>query len=146
MGYTTRFQGELKFTHEISIPQLKKLQSMFGEDCREHPEWGDARGLYYIDFEMTKDYSGLQHSGAEKSYDAEKQVNVILREMRKEWPEFGLTGQLAAQGEDVEDRWALVMEADGIAHKRKIAITGTRVKCPDCGHKFIAESPDNGTG
>jgi len=139
MGYTTRFTGELKFTHEISVPQLKKLQSMFGEDCRDHPDWGDSQGLYYVDFEMTKDYTGLQHSGAEKSYDAERQVNVILLEMRKEWPEFGLSGQLLAQGEDMEDRWALVIEADGMAHRRKIAITGKRVKCPDCGHKFIVE-------
>lgn len=139
MGYTTRFQGELKFVHEISVPQLVKLQAMVGEDCRQHPEWNDAKGFYYIDFEPTKDCSGLKHNDSEKSYDAEKQVNVILKEMRKEWPEFGLTGQLIAQGENMEDRWALVME-DGWAHKRKIAITGKRVACPDCGHKFILEA------
>lgn len=139
MGYTTRFQGELKFIHEISVPQLKKLQSMFGEDCRDHPEWGDAKGLYYIDFEMTKDYTGIQHSGAEKSYDVEKQVNVILREMRKEFPEFGLTGSLLAQGECMEDRWTLAMEEDGLAHKHKVVIQGQRVTCPECSHRFIVE-------
>jgi hypothetical protein len=139
MGYTTRFRGELKFTHELSVPQLKKLESMFGADCREHPEWGPlAAKLYYIDFETTSDYSGLVHNDSEKSYDAEEQINVILQEMRKIWPEFGLTGQLMAQGQDLEDRWALVME-DGLAHKRKIAVTGSRVECPECGHKFILE-------
>lgn len=68
----------------------------------------------------------------------------MLAEMRKQWPEFGLTGELKAQGEDMEDRWLLVIEADGLAHKRKIAITGKRVTCPYCGHRFILESADNG--
>lgn len=145
MGYTTQFKGELRFTHEVTVPQLKKLESMFGEDCRDHPEWG-AKDLSYIDFKLTKDYGGLQHSGAEKSYDAEKQVNVILKEMRKEWPDFGLAGQIAAQGEEIEDRWALVVEEDGLAHKRKIAITGRRAKCPDCGHRFILEDSLSGAG
>ena len=138
MGYTTTFTGELKFTHEPSVKQIAKLDSMFGEDCREHPEW-NARDLYYIDLEHNDDYSGIRWNGAEKTYDMTDLVNVVIREMRKEFPEFGLTGTLLAQGEDAEDRWQLVIGDDGFAKCIKVQIIGTRAQCPRCEHKFFIE-------
>ena len=139
MGYTTRFDGELKFTSEPSAKALAKLNAMMGEDCRAHRDW-NAAGLYYIDLELTKDFSGLKWNGAEKTYDLDKLVNVVIRVMRTEFPDFGLSGSLMAQGEDVEDRWVLTIGEDGWASKQKIAITGQRVKCPNCEHKFILEA------
>lgn len=138
MGYSTDFKGELRFVGEPTAKQLAKLNSMFGEDCRDHPEW-DAPGLYYVDLELNDDFTAIRWNGAEKTYSLEKIVNVVLREMRKEWPDFALTGTLIAQGERIEDRWALHIGEDGLAHKQEIAVTGTRVTCPDCGHKFLLE-------
>lgn len=138
MGYTTTFTGSLKFTSEPTAKQLAKLDSMLGEDCRRHPEWETARGLYHVDLEITDDYMGIQWNGAEKTYDLDAIVNVILHEMRKEFPDFGLTGYLMAQGEDVDDRWQLVIE-DGIAKRVKVQIVGTKVQCPNCDHKFYLE-------
>lgn len=145
MGYNTRFRGTLKFTIQLTVPMLAKLNTFLGQDPRDHPEWGADRDIGYIDLVILKDFSGIEwDSGTEKTYGLEKSVNLITREMRKEFPEFGLTGELVAQGEAMEDRWVLVME-DGVAHKRKIAITGQRVKCPECSHKFIIESVSNGS-
>lgn len=139
MGYNTRFSGTLKFTTPVTVQMLAKLNTMLGEDAGKIAKSSD-REYGYIDLVVSKDFSGIEwDSGTEKTYFLEKSVNVVIAEMRKEWPEFGLTGQLMAQGEDMEDRWMLVMEDDGLAHKRKVAITGQRVKCPDCGHKFILE-------
>ncbi len=39
---------------------------------------------------------------------AEK-INLIIREMQKEFPDFGLTGEFFAQGDEVGDVWKLVM-------------------------------------
>src|SRR4051812_39080287 len=111
MGYTTKFQGELKFKKELVATQLAHLKNMLGEDCREHPEWG-AKDLYYIDLEFTDDFSGLKWSGTEKTYGMERIVQLVIDEMRKKWPDFGLTGRLAAQGEDIEDRWTLAIKED----------------------------------
>lgn len=135
MGYTTKFQGDLKFTTELTAKQLAKLNAMCGEDCREHPEWG-VNDLYYIDLELTEDFSGLRWNGAEKTYNLDRLVNVVLSEMRKKWPDFGLIGTLSAQGEDVEDRWALKIGEDGLAHKIKPAVTGKIVTCPHCEERF----------
>jgi len=141
MGYNTRFTGTLKFAVPITVQMLAKLNTLLGEDAGEisgAPN-GD-RNYGYIDLAITKDFTGLEWDiGTEKTYYLEKSVNVVIQEMRKEWPEFGLTGELIAQGEDMEDRWALVMGEDGLATKQKIVISGKRVQCPECKHKFILE-------
>lgn len=56
MGYTTEFEGVLKFKHELSVSQLKRLGEMLGEDSRDHPEWGkyNAGHTGYIQWEVTK--------------------------------------------------------------------------------------------
>lgn len=139
MGYSTNFKGELRFKAEPTASQLAAIKAMCGEDCREHPEW-DAPDLYYIDLELTDDFMGLRWDGAEKTHELEKLVNVVIKNIRLQWPDFGLTGQLAAQGEDAEDRWALVIGEHGLAEKKAIAITGQRIKCPHCETTFILES------
>jgi hypothetical protein len=138
MGYTTNFNGELKFIREATSPQLGTLNAMLDEDCRDHPEWV-APDLYTIDLELTDQLDGLRWNGAEKTYDLDKLVNVVLRLMRETWPDFGLTGQLQAQGEDVGDRWALVIGEDGWAAKLKYAPTGKVVRCPHCDEAFTLE-------
>lgn len=138
MGYSTTFNGELRFTKEATASQLAALKGMLGEDCREHPEW-EAPDLYYVDLEFNGDFTGLIWNGAEKTYGLDKVVNVIITEMRKRWPDFGLEGVMAAQGESVEDRWTLSIGEDGMASKIKVALTGKVVTCPHCQHRFALE-------
>lgn len=148
MGYNTRFTGTLKFTTELTVPMLKRLNEFFGEDPREHPEWDLGRDSGYIDLKLAPDYSGIQwDDGCEKTYFLEKSVALIIREMRKEWPQFSLTGSLLAQGEDVEDRWELLVDGTGGVRKKKLPIPGTKVECPHCHRKFYHEgSASNGKG
>src|SRR5258708_4315685 len=103
MGYSTEFRGELKFTRELTGSELARLKGMLGQDCRQHPEWY-AKGLYRVDLELLEDFSGLRWDGTEKTYDLDRLVNVVIREMRKAVPDFGLTGKLVAQGEDMDDQ------------------------------------------
>jgi hypothetical protein len=130
--------GELRFTNELKASELAHLKKFLGEDCRDHPEW-EAKDLYYIDLEFTEDFGGLKHSGAEKTYDLDKLVNVVIRRMRIEFPDFGLSGSLEAQGERFDDRWTLYIGEDGLAHKKVRPITGQVIECPNCEHKFVLE-------
>lgn len=141
MGYHTEFKGELKFTTELTATQLATLKKMLGEDCRDHPEW-NAPNLYYIDLKLLDDFSGLEWDGSEKTYDMPELVNVVISQMRKQWPDFGLSGVLAAQGEDVEDRWELFFGDDGSAQKRALVISGKRIKCPHCEGTIILEEAE----
>lgn len=124
MGYNTQFAGDLKFTTELNVEQRAKLESMLGQDCREHPEWDDAQGLTYIDLVMNDGGDGLEWDGSEKTYEMVEKVNLVIREMRKAMPEFGLTGSMLAQGEGVGDIWELVIGPSGFAERREFQLDG----------------------
>lgn len=135
MGYKTRFSGELKFNKELSTKELAKVKTFLGEDCRQHPEWGD-HDLYWIDLDFTKDFCGLEwKSDDTDSYGMVECVNLIITNMRKEFPDFGLQGKMIAQGEDIDDRWMLVIE-NGIAVRKEL---DSEITCPKCGCKFNPE-------
>jgi hypothetical protein len=71
-------------------------------------------------------------------------LGELLGEDARDHPEWEPRGdasyidlKMAADFSGVE--WALVMDEAGTASKREIVVSGQRVKCPDCGHKFIVE-------
>lgn len=137
MGYSTEFKGELKFTEELTVTQLGKVKSFCGEDCRDHVDWAASDQLTYVDLELLEDFSGIKWDGSEKTHDLDKLINMITINMRQEYLEFGFSGKLLAQGEDIDDRYELVAEKDGLIHKKKIAVTGTCITCPCCEYEFI---------
>lgn len=108
MGYDTKFAGELKFTCGLNDEQMEHLNGILGESSFDHPEWDDT-DVDYVELEMTDDNDGLQWNGTEKVSDMEEQINVVIREMQKKYPEFGLAGKIMAQGEDLEDRYAITI-------------------------------------
>lgn len=144
MGYTTEFKGALRFTEELTASQLAEVSKFLGEDCRIHPEWevglsnvgGD---LYYIDLELTEDFSGLRWNGIEKTYSLDKLVNVVIVNMRKLYPSFGLEGFMTAQGDEAGDRWTLVIQEDGLAHHVDTPPAGEPLTCPRCEERFYME-------
>lgn len=62
-------------------------------------------------------------------------INLIIDEVKKEFPDFGLTGTMIAQGEDADDTWAINI-VDGRAARTEIIIKGHEAKCPHCGESF----------
>lgn len=134
MGYTTTFTGQLKFKNELTTSALAKLKTFLGEDVGDHAEW-DAE-CSYIDLRITDDFSGIEWDDeTEKNNGMVSHVNLISREMKKEFPNFELEGNLLAQGEYHKDQWVLMME-NGIAVEKKLEIKGTFVTCPNCDHEF----------
>ena len=85
----------------------------------EHSEWGSV-DFYWINLELNEDCSGLRWNGSEKTYDMVNVVNFILEQMRKDDPDFGLEGEMIAQGEEIYDRWTLVIK-DGIACEKQVS-------------------------
>ena len=134
MGYYTDFKGELKFTEELKASQIAKVKSFLDENCRNHPEWGNT-DLHYVDLEFLPDFSGLKWNGAEKTYGMVEIVNMIIQNMKKEMPTFGLEGKFLAQGEDIDDRWELIIE-NGFAIKKDLPQSGQKVICPHCEQYF----------
>lgn len=129
MGYSTYFTGTLKFKEPITKEQETLLDSISGIDCRDgHPFVGvHCPNISYIDFEINEDKLGIEHCGAEKSYNTVEQVNFIIDVMKSQYPNFALEGGLLAQGEEVGDIWKLVIE-DGEAIRVDIKIENLNIK------------------
>lgn len=141
MGYTANFKGTLKFTSEPTGPQLAHLNRILGQDIRDL-DWVEKQGddyWYHFDLELTPDFDGVRWSGAEKTYGMVEVVNTVLYEMRKKWPDFGLSGRLDAQGEEVGDVWALEVSEGGLARKIEYRLEGREVECPHCEETFILD-------
>ncbi|MBL4798311.1 MAG: hypothetical protein JKY50_12920 [Oleispira sp.] len=136
MGYSTDFKGSLQFTRDLVGSELSILNGIFNEDVRDHDDWPNPDGdLYYVAIELTDGMDGIKWDGTEKTYRMESLVNMLIEVAGRDIPDFGLTGEMLAFGEDLDDRWILRM-IDGVATKIEIKPTGTPVECPECSHMF----------
>ena len=135
MGYTTEFTGILKISPELKESELLYLLKYFGEDVRDHIEWHTnefARNLDYIDLRLSDNLQGIEwNDESEKTYEMVDQVNFIITEMKKILHSFELSGELLAQGEEIYDRWKLIIK-DGFAQRVDIISEEKKVKCPHC--------------
>ena len=104
---------------------------------------GENTALSYIDLQLTDDFSGLEWDGSEKTYDLVEKVNLIIENMRLKYPDFGLTGELLAQGEDNGDVWILAMENGKAKHKKIDLSHKKKVTCPHCEEEFFLDNSDN---
>lgn len=139
MGYTTEFKGSLKFTRPLVGNELAYLNTFLSKDRRDLGYKDDSiyedgkygTYWYHIDYELTEDFNGIQWNGAEKAYDMEHIANWLIDKMKEKYPDFGLTGEMSAQGEETMDRWTLVIK-NGRALKEKLTTRGKKIKCPEC--------------
>lgn len=136
MGYTTEFEGVLRFTKPLTIEELVYLESFLDEHPDNHPEWLKPDSRYgYIQYQVNKDKTGIEWDQEEKFYYSVEAVNLIIANMRNKFPEFGLEGFLRAQGEDISDCWLLKI-VNGVAVKEELPQPGDSIVCPNCNHEF----------
>ena len=144
MGYTTDFKGRLDFHRELVGSEFVILKGIFGEDCREHTDWPQPYkyGLAYMDLKLTDDMKGIEWDGAEKSSPMEHLVNVLIDVASRDIPDFVLTGAMACQGEDMDDRWTLVMR-ENVAIHVDAPRSGRAISCPFCEHKIYVDETED---
>ena len=138
MGYQTEYKGEFKFTSELKATELAHLSSFLNEDCRDHPEWNAEIDNYYVSLSLSDNFSGIEWSGMEKTYNMPQIINFIIVEMSKVKPNFGLKGKMAAQGEDIDDIYEIVIE-NGEAVQHDLKPTGRKIQCPHCDEYFYID-------
>lgn len=141
MGYSTDFTGILKFNRAMSNMELAYIEKCMGFDLPD-----DLEGYiyphgkpHYIQLQVSKDRLGIQRDNSEKFYKAVEAVNFVIDNVRREIPDFGLTGQLQAQGEEIGDHWFLTISDDGFAKKIDTPKLGDKVRCPNCSCEFDLE-------
>jgi hypothetical protein len=144
MGYQTNFTGELKFNRQMTPLELAWIEKCMGFDLPHNFEgYIYPHGKpHYVQLEVTKSGTGIQWDGSEKFYDAVQAVNFVIDNARREIPDFSLSGQLEARGEDIGDHWFLKIGVDGFAECVNAPSIGDAVTCPNCNHKFPLNTVD----
>jgi len=95
MSYQVDYEGQLKIINP-SVKVIAKLQMLCGADLWEMGYDTDCR---YLDLELAEGMEHLKHDGSEKSYEMGQQIQALLTEMRKDFPEFKLEGCLEVEDE-----------------------------------------------
>jgi hypothetical protein len=138
MGYTTNFQGVIKITPELKASEIKFIQNMFGDMREWNPAMAKELDMTWLNFEFDKDFTGIGWDGAEKFYDADKCMEVLINETIKKYPHLSFNGILQAQGEDFDDKWQLIVKNNKVSRK-EVALKGKIIECPHCEEKFELE-------
>lgn len=136
MGYSTEYRGEMKFSKELTASEIAKVNKFLDEDCRDHPEWKNSKNLYYVNLKFNEDYSGLEWDGSEKVDDLTNYINLIIDNI--DIKDFGFKGKILAQGEDIDDRYEIIIK-DGRAFHKDIKPSGEKTTCPHCEKDFYLE-------
>lgn len=133
MGYNTEYVGNLKFTKELKTSELAYLNSLFDWD-----ETIEELDNGYVALELLPNFTGIRWNDGEKTRNMAQILNYVINKMRLKMSGFGLEGEFLCQGEDVEDRYKIVIQ-DGVAIPRMFPHTGSKVQCPKCEYDFYFE-------
>jgi len=147
MGYTTEFDGKLKFKNPLTAEQEIYLKTILPDndyqDTDDHPDWITPDGYRgYIQLEICEDKTGIQWDGSEKFRNSVEAVNTVVMTMQAKFPDFELEGELQAQGEEMTDRWSLII-VDGKAFRKELIMSSDVITCPHCEEKIILSDLTN---
>jgi hypothetical protein len=120
MGYTTEFEGAIT----INPPAGFTLTDKVNEFCNQrHDDGGWARrndpGVMpsiHCDWEVAASGEEIAWNGSEKSYEMERWLPILIEKFFK--GKHTLNGEMRAQGEDPDDRWAIVCTDNVVTVKR----------------------------
>lgn len=138
MGYSINWEGSLRFVSELTNRELAHLSAYFGEDVRDHPDWGLDRwdDFTHLNLKLTPEFDGVEWDGSEKTNGMANMINFLIQEMQKIKPDFGLEGVMQGQGEEWGDK-RVIRFIDGKAVEQRLKAQGEEVTCPHCEETFI---------
>jgi NTP pyrophosphatase (non-canonical NTP hydrolase) len=118
MGYNINYVGELQFSDGLSDEEINKISIFLGCEMSDFPDYG-IFDFYSIDLKFTDDFSGLTWDYSEKSHFMDKQINFMLDRIKEINPDLTLEGEFLCQGENITDRFKIVV-SDGEAVREEI--------------------------
>jgi hypothetical protein len=143
MGYSTDFEGVLKFNRELTHKEWLELKKLADYDSKDdgtyesYTETPDTIPDAYLQWEPTEDGDGIQWNGAEKFYEYIHWLRWLIKHYMKP-RDLVLNGEIKWQGEEIGDVGILVC-VDNKVTTKKLTLEGV-VVCPNCNHKFKPEA------
>lgn len=135
MGYTTDFEGKLKLSRALTVPEYNELKQL-GEGYEKedyaklNPEHPDS----YLQWVPTQDGLGYCWNDGEKFYDYAEWLQWIIDNWFKP-KKITLMGRINYQGEEIGDVGYLEVLEDQHVRVYELEAKGI-VECPSCGEKF----------
>lgn len=114
MGYTTEFEGAVKVEPTLTAAQMDILhdfaQERHGGNCDVYAGFPG----FWCNWEARTGGTEIGWNGSEKFYDSDEWMKYIIENFLKPW---GVTanGEIIAQGEDISDRWLLVVQNNEVS-------------------------------
>ncbi len=114
MGYTTEYSGEL----DIEPPLPAETVAAINEFCttRHDPGYTEEQPSIWCDWEVQPDGASIGWNGTEKSYMMDKWLPILIRDFIEPTGSV-VNGAMEAQGEDMGDRWTLVVTDNVVTRK-----------------------------
>jgi hypothetical protein len=123
-----QFHGAFAFNRALTLTEFNVLNDFTGK--RHENPYPSA----YCQWEATRDGQGLKWDGEEKFRAFKEWLPVLMREFFVPWGLI-LNGEVVWQGEEIQDRGLILIEANTITF-RDSQFLGATVACPKCGHSF----------
>tara|TARA_R110002167_G_C12707228_1_gene655119 strand:- start:23229 stop:23765 length:537 start_codon:yes stop_codon:yes gene_type:complete len=132
MGHSTNYSGALRINN-LDLAMVRKLKSILGGDKRDLVKTGlitqaefEALGYsYHFDMELNDEMTALKWNESEKTNGLEDWLNMLAVKFNLAFQEGD---NLVCQGEDMEDRYLLLVEAGAVVvRKGADAASGTLV-------------------
>lgn len=114
MGYTTEFDGRFEFSKPLTDEQAEEFNLFCTQRHGNNISHG-ANPSFWCDWET--DGKGMFWNESEKSYGMDDWARVLVEKFLKPWG-VELKGHIYAQGEERNDRWAMIAEGHNIKRAR----------------------------
>tara|TARA_R110000850_G_scaffold272752_3_gene408250 strand:+ start:3006 stop:3551 length:546 start_codon:yes stop_codon:yes gene_type:complete len=118
MGHSTNYTGKIRITN-LDLDKVRQLKTFLGADKRNLLRDGVITEAQmdlleyscFFDMELDQDLTALQWNGSEKSNGLDLWLNIVGCALDLDYQEGD---SLLCQGEDVEDRYVIIIEAGAV--------------------------------
>lgn len=138
MGYTTRFEGELKLNRPLTVREFRDIQDMNDDPkmCEHYTGTPDTIPEAYMQWIPNKYGEAIVWDGGEKFYNYIHWLRWLIKHYLKP-RDLVLNGELTWRGEEMDDIGTLTV-VDNKVTSRKGTVKGI-VECPHCGERFMPD-------
>jgi hypothetical protein len=146
MGYSTSFEGVIKFSRDLTAAELREINEILEiDDVAEHAKSigfiATKEDMFsWLALRLAKDFTGLEWDGSEKTYGMITALNVIMQVIKRKIQDLSFSGRMTAQGEEVGDIWGIEV-SDGKAVRTELK-KPAMMKCPRCREWFRTEDAE----
>lgn len=112
MGYTTKFHGQIKVDPPLGPAACAMLREF---SQTRHCEIGQEWPSMYCQWVPTTNGDAIEWNGGEKFYGSLEWMRYLIENFLQS---YTLNGEIIAQGEDMMDRWLLVVKDNKVSRRK----------------------------